>query len=314
MGKSIQFSVEQPRRQHKTTGRLCLRREVLGREHVIVLHFIRTHEETIVPASPVAIVTLVVGDDYEAIWQKAARRSWEKYAQNHQMDIIVITTPFPGAQREDGGSPAWQKCLILSQPWSDLYERIIWLDGDITINTKAPSILEVSGVPPLVSASLCNDQLSVAEKHILIERRFRRIISSAEASDTWGAIQNSIYSKHGLETSLTDMVNTGVMVLSPRHHRELLETVFLEPEAGYRSHEQAYLSHALLTNGILHVLSPRFNWGLWDSAMLFNVALLDKRLIGVDFIKHIPFIRCELEKAYFLHFNQMFHVMKLLSL
>ena len=123
--------------------------------------------DPVAPTATAALVTLAVGERYLATWLRVARPSWLAYAARHGLDVIVIGYPLDPA---DSRSPAWQKCLILSQLWSALYKRLVWLDADILTNPTAPSVLASAGPAERVAATLVNDQCSAAEKHLLLER------------------------------------------------------------------------------------------------------------------------------------------------
>jgi hypothetical protein len=263
----------------------------------------------IVPSQPQALVSIVIGEDYCAVWNRTARPTWEKYAEIHGFDVIVITSPFDTSDRR---SPAWQKCLILSQKWSQQYQRIVWIDADIVINLIAPNILDSAGPPSQVSATLVDDQLSLAEKHILMERLFNQPIAPDQALARWRTVQHNIYIQNKIDTKESNMVTTGVMVLSPSHHRRLLEETYAAPELS-RGYEQPYLSHAILTRGLLHEISPRFNWGIWGPALLSCPGIARPTLNSADLEPQLPFLQGEFAKAYFLHFYQMYHVLKLLE-
>jgi hypothetical protein len=261
----------------------------------------------IVPSRPHALVSIVIGDDYGAVWRRTSRPTWEKYAAIHGYDVIAITRPFDTSDRR---SPAWQKCLILGQSWSHLYQRIVWIDADIVINISAPNILDSAGPLHQVSATLVDDQLSLAEKHILMERLWKETIAPDQAMARWRRLQRNIYIQNKIETEESNMVTTGVMVLSPSHHRNLLEEIYAAPELS-RGYEQPHLSHAILRQGLLHEISPRFNWGIWGPAILSCPDIVEPPLDSVG--PYLPFIQGEFAKAYFLHFYQMYHVLKLLS-
>lgn len=90
-----------------------------------------------------AIVTLAIVEEYLQIWKSFAQDNWQKYADKYGYDLICIDTPLDTSERAQARSPAWQKCLILSQEFSQNYEQIVWIDLDILINTSiAPSIVE----------------------------------------------------------------------------------------------------------------------------------------------------------------------------
>ncbi len=62
-----------------------------------------------------ALVTLAIGEKYLHHWKNFAQNNWQKYADKHGYDLICIDTPLDTSERAQARSPAWQKCLILSQ-------------------------------------------------------------------------------------------------------------------------------------------------------------------------------------------------------
>lgn len=270
--------------------------------------FIGRSEQVPAREHGVALVSIVIGDEYMRVWNTTCRASWEAYATARGYDLIVIDHPFdpPDAERR---SPAWQKCLILDQPWSPRYDRIVWLDADIIVNVAAPDV--VADVPEnRVGATLVQDQLSAAEKHILMEKTFHLRTPPDSAETVWGAIQNKVYRDNMIATERTEMVATGVMVLSPRHHRDVLLDTYGESNHS-RAYEQPHLSLRLLERGMFHKMTPRWNWGIWDVLMLHHRDQAN-RPMSVDYFKGL--VRTELDNAYFLHFYQMYFLLKDLAI
>ena len=92
-----------------------------------------------------AIVTLAIGAAFRQRWLEVCKPNWQRYAERHGYDLICIDQPLDHTPRVLQRSPAWQKCLVLSQPFSRNYERLVWVDLDILINPEAPDIAD--GVP-----------------------------------------------------------------------------------------------------------------------------------------------------------------------
>lgn len=255
-----------------------------------------------------ALVSIVIGDEYMRVWSAVCRASWEAYAAAHGYDLIVIDRPFdpPDAARR---SPAWQKCLILDQPWSARYRRVVWLDADIIANPAAPDIADAAP-EEMVGATLVQDQLSASQKHILMEKTFHLKCPPQHAEEVWGAVQNKVYRDNGIETDRVDMAATGVMVLTPRLHSEVLRDTYGETQRS-RAYEQPYLSIRLLERRLFHKISPRWNWGVWDSLMLHHRDQAN-RPMSMDYFKGM--VRSELDNAYFLHFYQTYFLLKELGL
>ena len=83
-----------------------------------------------------ALVTLAIGQPYLANWQKYCAANWQAYSQKHRFDLHVITEPLDHSPLAASRSPAWQKCLVLSQDFARRYRQVVLLDSDIAINTE----------------------------------------------------------------------------------------------------------------------------------------------------------------------------------
>ena len=79
------------------------------------------------------------------------------------------------------------------------------------------------------------------------------------------------YTKYGFSDGFDTVVQAGVLVLSPAHHRSLLEKVYFEYEekGGPEWHyEMRPLSYELLKAGAVHWIDPRFNSVWLDDVFL----------------------------------------------
>jgi hypothetical protein len=212
-----------------------------------------------------AIVTLVIGDKYLNDWKKICQINWQKYAEKHGYDIVCLDTPLDTSPRAQKRSPAWQKCLILSQEFSKNYERIIWIDSDILINSSfAPCIIE--GVP-IDKVGVVNEWSSPTQDLYtqILNRKYEYYkLAGLNYSET--STVDKFYSNYGLPGKLDGVVQTGVMVLSPQCHRQILEKVYYEYEdkgLPQWNYEMRPLSWELLEANSVHWIDPRFNV-IWD--------------------------------------------------
>lgn len=200
-----------------------------------------------------AIVTLAIGEKYLKSWKRFCEANWQKYADKHGYDVICIDTPLDDSERAKGRSAAWQKCLILSQDFSQNYERIVWVDSDILINWAiAPCIIqdvEVDKVGAVLSWCAPNKQLSS-------EGRGRMF-------DFWGISDEktgrATYVKYGIRADFEEIVQTGVLVLSPHHHREVLEKAYFEYEETGHGGEMPALSYEIIKGDYVQWIDLRFN-------------------------------------------------------
>ncbi|MFB2969972.1 tetratricopeptide repeat protein [Aerosakkonema sp. BLCC-F183] len=224
-----------------------------------------------------AIVTLAIGEKYLQLWQSFAQDNWQKYADKYGYDLICIDTPLDTSERAQARSPAWQKCLILSQEFSQHYERIVWIDSDILINTSnAPCIVE--GVPLEKVGSV--DYWSSPTPELLAQtlKREYNYWESLGIPFTKDYTAKDYYINYGLPSHFDKIVQTGVMVLSPHYHRKILETAYFGYEEKGRSewhYEMRPLSYELLKADCVHWIDHRFNLCFYPYVILHYPFLLD---------------------------------------
>jgi len=251
-----------------------------------------------------AIVTMVLDERYLRNWMGAPRSTWLPYADQHGFDILVIT------KHLDESLEIWkQKCLVLSQPWSTRYERIVWIDSDILIRAGAPNILD--GVPlEKVGAVISGSQLSTSDRHIFLERTFNRQFlprstDPEEVERVFSASQRYLYHAEGIKTDLDRSIQAGVLVFSPAHHRSLLEESYqFSGRENILLYEQSILSLLIIQGGLLHELSTRFNWQLYLVCVVHEPSMFD-RSKPTNWNIAINLILTQLQNSYFLHFTGM---------
>lgn len=237
-----------------------------------------------------AIVTLNIGQQYQNTWRNICRKGWQAYCERHGFDLINLDKRLDTSERANKRSPAWQKLLILSQDWSSSFDRIVWVDSDIIINPTAPSIV---GEMPEEKIG-CTDEGAYPTP------------TDHKAIMAGGSIQPScgdpaiFHTCMGLPAA-PHIVQTGVMVLSPKHHRELFEHVYNAYEGtADRYYEMRFLSHEVQKANLPHWINPRFN------ALLIWLALAQIGRTG-----HKPsnklemgyFIMEQFFRNFFIHFG-----------
>jgi len=131
------------------------------------------------------------------------------------------------------------------------------------INDRAPSIAE--GVPRKIGGT---------DEHVFPLQQVRRdmfmlLKQQAEAVDpglakTWATYLDPAdwHAAWGLPRSGRSIVQTGVLVLAPKHHRDLLEHVYYsyEDHGGEpMNYEMRLLSFEIQKQDLLHVFDGRFN-------------------------------------------------------
>jgi hypothetical protein len=263
-----------------------------------------------------AIVTIVIGEHYAATWMRLSHATWVSYAKIYDLDLIVIACPLDSSERAVARSPAWQKLLILNQPWSKNYERIIWLDSDIVIAPHALNIMDAAGPAEKVSLTISGGRISDAERLLFVERLYDVQFQPDVEQMIWTGEVEKNYSDHKV-TPHDTMFNTGVLVVSPAHHNDLFLQCYEGEHVG-RLYEQPMLSHEIIQRDLAHLISSRFNWGLQEGLLLYLPEIL--RLKGRPQAMHEPvlklavyLVRRELANSYFLHFYGSMGLMARLS-
>ncbi|MFY8095621.1 MAG: hypothetical protein ACOVN0_19245 [Niveispirillum sp.] len=251
-----------------------------------------------------AIVTLLIGDSYINSWSLAAQSSWINYAVSFGFDIIIITSAIDTSEIGTGRSPAWQKLLILEQPWAKNYERIVWIDADIIINPTSANILESAPDPRQIGVA-GGRLLRESPAFMIMNERMRGTYLRAEC---WPETARSLDIDQ-FERALGMMIdqdivmyNTGVLVISPTHHRDLFRNTYRNYVCRTRLYEQPALCYEMHKSGQIQEISALFNWPIILMRALYFPETLFKQLDKDSYKEMIPMIRKELANCYFLHF------------
>ena len=258
----------------------------------------------------VAIASLCIGERYRTLWRDHCAKGWQDYARRHGYALEVFERPLDPSPAAARRSPAWQKCLIPSEPALRGYDRVVWIDSDIAINRQAPPIAE--RVPAgKIGAVISGDYLQPEMKPIFLARGRGRTLADVDTPDAWAQDQRALYAAAGLPAA-AEIVQTGVLVLEPGH-AALLRAVYDEGfPRELKGAEQLPLSRAILEGGLLHRLDPRFNTVLVDRIAVHYPYLLSKDLPHYGYVAHLA-VRTEMENAYFLHFAHMQEFVKYLA-
>ena len=267
------------------------------------------------------IVTLTIGEKYRRHWKYFCEANWRQYANKYGYDLLCIDTPLDTSARAQNRSPAWQKCLILGQNEVKNYTQVVWLDSDIIINVdSAPSIVE--GVPVDKVGAASGFAAPTAELFAIANQRNVEYNRSIGGLAPGQASPAEFYANHGVRNvEHREVVQTGVLVLSPLHHREVMERTYFEYEGRTidTMYEMPPLSHNLLKENLIEWIDFRFNYVWYMHAFLhypFLFALESKqppearwrnklmRLLGSYPPKSIKraCLLASFANSYFLHF------------
>src|SRR6185369_12563372 len=215
-----------------------------------------------------AIVVVAIGADILAYWKTYCEAQCRAYADKCGYDLIVITEPLDNSPRSAGRSPAWQKCLVLSQDFSQKYRQIISLDSDIVINAGISPRITDQAPPDRVGGVISGSHIHEDLRCVLSERLQSKKSDYVRGLKNWDDLQRRSYMHYGLKP-LTAVVQTGVLVASPAHHRTIFEAIYEAPEHHIsRCYEQIPLSHALLTADLFCPIDTRFNSVFHETALV----------------------------------------------
>lgn len=207
-----------------------------------------------------ALVTLTIGDKYINNFDKYCHSSWSKYARRYGLDLIVITNPIDDSVRAQSRSPAWQKCLILSHADVARYDQVAWIDSDILINTASPDVFE--SVPLEMIGAVDDYATPNSEDHNIFLKRLYEYWDRKNIKYINNLTAVDYHKNYGLTIETKSVVQTGVLVLSPKYHRELLERVYYNYEekgSAYWNYEMRPLSYEILKEAVAFWLNPKFN-------------------------------------------------------
>ena len=259
-----------------------------------------------------AIVTLAIGAAYAERFEQLCRRNWAVYADRHGFNLIVIKEPLDTSERAQKRSPAWQKCLTLGAPGMSDYEQVVWIDSDIYLNPAAPCV--VDGVPP--------ERIGVTDEHSYPSPDVRQailkgVIAAAPQTAELGGKSywqgwcdaGAWHAALGLPGGQAHIVQTGVMVMSPRHHRAMLEHVYHAYEDAGWNYEMRFLSHEILRGQLQHWIDPRFNALVWWLFLQANTG--SGRVTTAAEIQR--FVQECYARNYFLHFAGCAQLMPVLG-
>ena len=227
-----------------------------------------------------AIVTLAIGDEYKKLFDQHARNNWQTYCDAFGYDLIVLTESLDPSERAQKRSPAWQKLLILSQPWSQDYDRIVWIDTDVIINSSyAYDICD--GVPEDKVGAVEAYSIPTSEiHHILLDRQYK-MWAKNKTPYLDNSQPHSYYTNRGiLGDDLMQVVQTGVFVCSPIFHREIFEYIYEQYEDTHGAewnYEMPAMSYELVRADLVHWISPRFNFCVMDLMAAFYPEILTRR-------------------------------------
>jgi hypothetical protein len=236
----------------------------------------------------VAIVTLIVGDNYKSMWEKFCKKSFEDYAKKYNFDLVLIEHAIDKSEKAQEKKLAWQKLLIGTIPELKKYETLIWIDADIIINVDfALNILE--GVP--------KDRVGAVRYHSLLSQPlFSKIYVNRKGRRSSEEFKLEILEAHRLKASTSCLINSGVLVIPQNLVHVLESTYYKYASVNHPQHqEQVYLAYELYSNNLTYFIDDKFN-AVWYEYKCGLYLENSSKELNKELIKKI------LSKVYFFHF------------
>ena len=210
-----------------------------------------------------AIVTLVIGKKYEKMFNTYCRKNWQTYCEKYNYELIVINKNLDDSKRSIERSPSWQKLLILSQPWANNYDQIVWVDSDILINNQMASDITLKVEKKSFGAVDAYSIPSEVLNYITMKRQYNYFReNNIEFIDNLKPGQ--YYENRGIPGgNLNQVVQAGVFVCS-QHHREIFEHVYYTYEDTNKTaawnYEMPAFSYELINSTEIKWLPVEYNY------------------------------------------------------
>lgn len=237
-----------------------------------------------------AIVTLLIGADFQARWERLCRENWENYAYQCGCDLVVLSEPLDTSIRAKERSPSWQKCLIPELKQLASYQQLAWVDADIYFNPlRKPSLFE--GVPiEKVGAVDSFADPSPEENAEALQRMARHLLLQGTSWKPYYSPED-VYRAYGAGVeALPRMINAGVLVFSPEHHADLFRYVYdhFEDSGDPSYYENVPLSYELVNRNLVHWMNPKFNhlW-VWDKYLHYSFLFWHPRSYRDKLLKRV---------------------------
>lgn len=274
-----------------------------------------------------AIATLILGKNYVDKWKSFSENNWTSYAKKYGFELVIFDKPLDNSKRALSRSAAWQKCLILDQLSIKKFDKVVWMDSDIVINAAtAPDI--VTEVPDTYIGASDAFSFYTKELYSSLFEIFEKYCSLNNLNIIADRSSNNYYTNYGIKTDLSDVLQTGVMVLTPRLHNEVLKYVYYtyEDKGGPEWHyEMRPLSYEIVKNEKYYFIDHRFNYLFNYFKLAFYPHLQNLKLsLFIRVLGKLGFINSKGElttamsaaylNSYFLHFAGCSHEMAFLRL
>ena len=200
------------------------------------------------------MVAIAIGQQYLQQYNQIFRKSHEKYAKSHGYEFKVITDFIDDKYKHSKMSIFYQKMLV-----SDVkYDYVIFIDSDVLININAP---------PIHLSEEFGDNIGIVDEYSQPTNQSRLQIQHMMG---WETSAVDYYKLCGLDLNTKIVLNSGVLVIQPKKHKNFLESVYNKYLPLSINHtrgphyEQTSLGYELQKTNKFKIMSNKWNaiWAL----------------------------------------------------
>jgi len=277
-----------------------------------------------------AMVTMAIGEKYQKLFEEFCKPGLMMYCKTFQYDLICISEILDQSERASKRSPAWQKLLILSQPWSANYQQIVWLDTDILINNS--NATDIAKLVPIEKVGGV-DQVCIPTKE-LYKIAFQRyyLINFGSVPEINNISPEDYYLNNNIlcQQPMSQVFQTGVFVASPNFHKEIFEHTYYNYEEISSSNlmigqfEMPALSYEIITKNLVFWIQNQFNLDVHANLysyypFIFKKSIANPNLLTDEFTQSENLntfsinlqnsLKTIFDNSIFMHFNGCHHLM-----
>jgi len=235
----------------------------------------------------VCLTTICIGEKYLQQYNLVFRKSQEAYALRHGYDFKVVTEyisePHPKLI-------SMNKILVSDEH----YDFVIFIDADVLISPQAP---------PIHDAYDFGDKIGVVSQN----QPDKYAKYAVQKSMRWELTAKDYYmNKSGHILNTEDVINTGVLVIQPKKHKEFLENIFNKYSENQKwsphgfHYEQSVIGFELQINNMAFYMDQKWN-AIWMIHKIYN-QICEKNINLVEFYKNNYFTHlaggCDINVAY----------------
>lgn len=211
----------------------------------------------------VLLTTIAIGQKYLEDYNNLFYKSQKNYALKHGYDFKVITG-FLDKKLQHQSTISFNKILVCNQEWSDDYDFIIFIDADILININSP---------PIHNFIDYEGRIGIIDEYSQPSKKRRLNIQKRMG---WEVCASDYYKLCNFNINTNMVLNSGVLVLQPKLHKQFLKNIYHKYVIQSISHprgfhyEQSCIGYEIQNNNLFKILDNKFN-AIWSLTRMDNI-------------------------------------------